>query len=196
MSTLPLPSADQPPPASRLNHLPLRISLWGIEAAVMADALQSHAKDQAGWSERLVIHAHCHTALQNPSAMSAESQRTHLSQWIAHELSTIQRPHLSLLVPAQSPSFEVNELALRTALAEANLGFQVLYGATLAERLRNAANAVALTARTYLPSAESARFAVTDIAKPTHPRMRSWSCEKCSDPECEHRLFTGLTAAQ
>lgn len=23
-------------------------------------------------------------------------------------------------------------------------------------------------------------------------RMRAWGCEKCSDPECEHRLFTSL----
>jgi hypothetical protein len=23
-------------------------------------------------------------------------------------------------------------------------------------------------------------------------RLRAWNCEKCSDPVCEHRLFTSL----
>lgn len=27
-------------------------------------------------------------------------------------------------------------------------------------------------------------------------RLRALGCEKCSDPECEHRLFTGLTGLQ
>ena len=26
-------------------------------------------------------------------------------------------------------------------------------------------------------------------------KMRSWGCEKCSDPICEHRLFTSLRLA-
>lgn len=160
----------------------------------MADALQSHADLQPGWSERIAIHAHCFDALQQPGAMRCEQQRTQLGQWLAHELKTFDQPHLSLLVPVQSPNFHANELALRSALTNSMMGFQVLYGATLQERLRNAANAIALTARALLPSSESAHFAITDIAKPTHPRMRAWSCEKCSDPECEHKLFSGLAA--
>ena len=29
---------------------------------------------------------------------------------------------------------------------------------------------------------------------PLAMRLRAWDCEKCSDPECEHRLFTSLVA--
>ncbi|WP_353234542.1 hypothetical protein [Diaphorobacter ruginosibacter] len=159
----------------------------------MARAMQDYADHQPGWSERLAMHAHCAVPAQ-AGHTAQQHAYTCTSEWLRNELKTFSPPHLSLLVPSLSPNFQSDELALRNALTQAQLGFQVLYGTTQDERLRNAANAIALAARMHLPSNENAYFTITDVAKPIHPRMRAWSCEKCSDPECEHRLFSSLTS--
>ena len=189
-----LPSAEPTPSPSRpaAPHQILHIAFWGVDAETLARDVQTHALTQPGWTERLHITAH-----DLPHANCQESSQEAMQTWLATELQTCgTRPHLSLLVPSEStPSAVVGDLQLRNALISANVGFQVLYGATTAERIRNTANAIALTAKAILPSSERACFVVSDIAKPIHPRMRSWSCEKCSDPECEHRLFTGLLPA-
>lgn len=64
---------------------------------------------------------------------------------------------------------------VRAALGRARIDYKVIYGSG-AERLRNAlmASDAILTPR---------------MQKNSDP---IWSCDKCSDPECEHRLFTGL----
>jgi nicotinamide riboside kinase len=64
---------------------------------------------------------------------------------------------------------------IRAALASASIGYKVIYGSG-PERLRNALMAIdaSLTPRKQKTSEQN------------------WSCDKCSDPECEHRLFTGL----
>jgi nicotinamide riboside kinase len=68
---------------------------------------------------------------------------------------------------------------VRAALVQAAIGYRVIYG----------------QGRTRLAHALAA------IGAPTHPSdaiegSGGWlgSCEKCSDPECEHRLFSRLTA--
>lgn len=62
---------------------------------------------------------------------------------------------------------------VRDILGKAGVPYRVVYGQG-EERLRNA-----LTAIEGDPRGE------------IRPR-RAWTCEKCSDPDCEHRLFTGL----
>lgn len=62
---------------------------------------------------------------------------------------------------------------VREVLAQAGVAFRVVYGQG-EERLKNA-----LAAIEGHPDGEIV------------PR-RAWNCEKCSDPDCEHRLFTGL----
>lgn len=67
---------------------------------------------------------------------------------------------------------------VRSALESAGVPYQVVYGAGAAR----VDNAMAALARAGLPGA------------PT-PGPRSawvWSCEQCSDPGCEHRLFRRL----
>ena len=63
---------------------------------------------------------------------------------------------------------------VRESLERARLPYRVVYG-TGDDRLMNALAA---------------------IGSATPPRSSSrpwtWSCDKCSDPDCEHRLFTGL----
>jgi nicotinamide riboside kinase len=65
---------------------------------------------------------------------------------------------------------------VREGLAKANVAYRVVYGAG-EERLRNALAAIEASSRGDLRS-NSERW--------------QWSCDKCSDPDCEHRLFSGL----
>ena len=69
----------------------------------------------------------------------------------------------------------------RARLQQANLPFQVIYGWGPA-RLRNAWAALAR----LLPVAP---FALENRATQSHWQLH---CEKCSDGDCEHRLFTAL----
>lgn len=69
---------------------------------------------------------------------------------------------------------------VRSGLQQAGVSFQVVYGSGPA-RLRNALDAlrrVGIFAGAPAPSGDG--------------RPWTWICDKCSDPECEHRLFTGL----
>lgn len=73
----------------------------------------------------------------------------------------------------------VNAL-LRTALARGSIPYQVVYGHGPA-RVQNALHAIdsiAGSKASHRPSKSLAAW--------------SWNCEKCSDPECEHRLFSDL----
>jgi hypothetical protein len=62
----------------------------------------------------------------------------------------------------------------------------VIYGQGLA-RLNNALLAMGLPPENEADwqRRELAQFALNEGRTP-------WLCEKCSDPDCEHRLFTGL----
>jgi nicotinamide riboside kinase len=71
---------------------------------------------------------------------------------------------------------------LRKSLGDAGVAYRVVYGLG-AQRLANALAAVD-------PAATAASGARADAA----PRWQ-WDCEKCSDPRCEHRLFTSKIAA-
>jgi nicotinamide riboside kinase len=65
---------------------------------------------------------------------------------------------------------------VRDALSRAGIGYRVVYGSG-PERL---AHALAAIDAALAPQAAQRGAAWT------------WSCEKCSDPQCEHRLFRGL----
>jgi nicotinamide riboside kinase len=62
---------------------------------------------------------------------------------------------------------------VREALEKGGVAYRVVYG-TGPERLENALVAIGQLER-----------------EPIRPDW-NWTCEKCSDPECEHRLFTRL----
>ena len=103
------------------------------------------------------------------------------------------------------------EHCLRTALGEARVPFQVLYGDPPA-RLRLAIAAIELYAARNARAAGSGGGAPAVAAQrllgvlPARPgehtfedgpangpqRLRAWGCEKCSDPVCEHALFQRL----
>lgn len=71
---------------------------------------------------------------------------------------------------------------VRSALSKAGIGYKVVYG-NGPERLANALAAIEATAAVSRSAPRLDR-----------PRAWQWSCEKCGDPDCEHRLFTGMLA--
>lgn len=84
---------------------------------------------------------------------------------------------------------EACDTRLRAALAAAAIPYRVVYG-TGEQRTRNALIAI----QNIAPKAysTSARAAWETENTPRAARLRAWNCEKCSDPACEHRLFTAL----
>jgi nicotinamide riboside kinase len=77
---------------------------------------------------------------------------------------------------------------LRRALERAGISYRVVYGQGH-QRLNNALLALGLpgeddAART---TRENAQFAINQ-------GRTVWQCNECSDPACEHKLFTGLLA--
>lgn len=70
---------------------------------------------------------------------------------------------------------------VRSALQKAKLPYQVVYGAGPA-RL---ASALAALARMGIAAGAAA-------PEESSRRPWVWACDKCSDPECEHKLFRGL----
>ncbi len=80
---------------------------------------------------------------------------------------------------------EATDAALRRELQAAGIGFQTVYGQGT-RRLQAALRAVgAALGRALLPD---------------DPLLRQgsgrWRCEACSDPDCEHRLFSALLAGR
>ena len=98
-------------------------------------------------------------------------------------LMGLDQPGNATVDPATKAS---QDSALREQLHALGLPYRVIYGAG-PNRLANALLALGLPA----PDAgaqqarEQAQF---DLNRGRTP----WSCEKCSDPDCEHKLFTGL----
>ena len=83
---------------------------------------------------------------------------------------------------------------LRAALTAADVSYHVVYGHD-AQRATQALVAI----RNIAISADSTMGteAFDTSGSIGQARLRAWNCEKCSDPVCEHRLFTrlaGLTA--
>lgn len=74
---------------------------------------------------------------------------------------------------------------LRRELQSAGLAFQTVYG-THEQRLHNALRALSSLLTPLLGHAPVATNAVQTSGRP------GWVCEACSDPDCEHRLFTAL----
>lgn len=73
---------------------------------------------------------------------------------------------------------------VRQALADAGVAYRVVYG-TGGERLRNAIGAIDSIAEGALRTRAAGQ---NDLDRKSWP----WSCDKCGDPGCEHRLFTRL----
>ncbi len=101
---------------------------------------------------------------------------------------------LDLPCPAEErPAQEAADARLRAALDGAGHAYKVVYGLG-EQRIEHALNAIKNIAISAYPSSARANFYAKNSAQTT--RLRAWDCEKCSDPECEHRLFTTLVGHQ
>ena len=75
---------------------------------------------------------------------------------------------------------------IRAALARGKINYQVVYGGGDA-RFENALKCITLATATRNPTTRPA----SEAARASKPNQ-NWVCERCSDPDCEHRLFTSL----
>lgn len=75
---------------------------------------------------------------------------------------------------------------LRAALARGKIDYQVVYG-TGELRFANALKCI--EAFTLARQSQRQQASPRDMTLETR---QTWACERCSDPECEHRLFTSL----
>jgi hypothetical protein len=85
---------------------------------------------------------------------------------------------------------------LRALLQRQQQPYRVIYGTPI-QRVKSVLAMLPAACPTPEPSlpAAAAEASPPAGAGPTaerRARMRAWGCEKCSDPECEHRLFTSL----
>lgn len=92
--------------------------------------------------------------------------------------------------PDQQPAREAADARLRAALVRAGRAYRVVYGHG-ERRTENALQAIKSIAVSAYGTSARGTFDSDSSAKSA--RLRAWNCEKCSDPECEHRLFTALT---
>lgn len=92
--------------------------------------------------------------------------------------------HVSTLEPAQ----EAADQSIRAALAHGALAYRVLYG-TPDERLAHALHAV----QSLLAPAQIRPRQKAGSGTPKNQPW-VWMCDKCSDPQCEHKLLTALLA--
>jgi nicotinamide riboside kinase len=85
------------------------------------------------------------------------------------------------------------DAALRDILHAATIDFEVIYG--LGEQRLQAAIQALNAMHSIAPHAENTRVNALKIPENNMamtPQPWIWTCDKCSDPDCEHRLFTRL----
>ena len=108
-------------------------------------------------------------------------------QQFAHDATLGATEPLQNASPADKQNQEAADAAIRAALIDAQIAFQVLYGSR-DERLAQAIEAI----ESLLPAQTR--------PQPQHPPETKkpwvWLCDKCSDPQCEHRLLTDLLASR
>lgn len=84
---------------------------------------------------------------------------------------------------------------LRSLLQQNNTPFEVIYGHG-EQRLKNAVAAVTRLTNSPSNATDSIAPHADSAGRKDQNALKNWqwNCEKCSDPDCEHRLFTGLPA--
>lgn len=103
-----------------------------------------------------------------------------------HDFALLLGLDQSVSNAASQTERQQHDAELREQLQAMGKPYRVVYG-TGATRLHNALLALGLDSedKAIWQARQDAQF---DLNRGRTP----WSCEKCSDPDCEHRLFTGL----
>lgn len=122
-------------------------------------------------------HSERHALLR---ALAPRLQGTGFDAQVIDDVGELQRPALALLLAPRDAAGEAEDLRWRERLAGAGIGFSVLHGDEKAQ-LDGAWRLIQpLLGQVPEPDAASAGSRWV------------WSCDKCSDPACEHRLFQDL----
>jgi nicotinamide riboside kinase len=79
---------------------------------------------------------------------------------------------------------------LRDSLQTAAISFEVIYGLG-EQRLQAATKAINTINSIASRAINTPSTALKDLENTSKPWV--WTCDKCSDPDCEHQLFTRLT---
>lgn len=103
-----------------------------------------------------------------------------------HDFALLMGLDLPCIGPVDPGAREREDSRLRQRLHALDLPYRVVYGAGRA-RLTNGLLALGLAVPDV--SVQQTRI---DAQFELNRGRTPWSCEKCSDPACEHKLFTGL----
>jgi hypothetical protein len=192
------------PLAHLLHPVIALVGAPGAGASVLAQALQSsgatksvtvthnEALEKAFIEMHVQASAPCIAEHRSHNATSTDFRRA---------LQSHRNAALTLVMGLDQPAplqdratQEACDALIRQALNSAGVAFTVVYGQG-GQRLRNALIAIESIASTADRKSASDHSGLENTArKPA--RRRTWDCEKCSDPECEHRLFTTLIAGR
>jgi nicotinamide riboside kinase len=133
--------------------------------------------------QRLLQHASAPVDTESPEFKEALAQQRHFDHSLLLGLDLAPSLHAQLHQGAAERSRM--DTLLRRSLAQGEVPFQVIYGIG-EERLRQA-----LTALSALqPPEPKPKTLPTETPNPRKPWV--WSCDKCSDPVCEHKLLSDL----
>jgi hypothetical protein len=145
----------------------------GTGAPALAEALQHRLADSAMTAQEIAV-------ADAPQLPTAIRHTLHSAA-----ITLLMGLDLPCAAPEQARR-EACDAHLRALLADAAVRYHVVYGQG-PERVENALNAInSIAVKPYAISAN-------DVSDAKSMRLRAWDCEKCSDPECEHRLFSALT---
>ena len=167
------------------NH-PLRLALLGGSDAtvrLLADAL-AEAASGSGWSVQIETPAY---------TPELQAELTRFDLVLLAGLQSNGSPSADVL----NKQAQQAEQALRKALASANIPYQVLYG-THPERLARALHALESLLAERAPASRPVSAGSASLVAWPKPRPKPWvwSCDKCSDPQCEYRLLSDLLASR
>jgi energy-coupling factor transporter ATP-binding protein EcfA2 len=145
----------------------------------------------------LLAHGHSvllsHRPVAFPADASAGTRHAPVDWWIteASMPSPVSGPDLTTLLmgldlPGLGPEQQKEDHLLRQALSSTPMAFRIVYGAGI-HRLNNALLALGLTELNPAAGQDRARSQFN-----INGGRDTWVCNDCSDPDCEHTLFTRL----
>jgi len=121
------------------------------------------------------------------TAVGADALPAGLPRFDLVLLAGLEAPYKAVTDVDAATDPEAADQSIRTALTRADVSYRVLYG-TADERLAHALQAL----ESLLPAASRPRQSASPGGLKSQPWV--WMCDKCSDPQCEHRLLTALLA--
>lgn len=129
------------------------------------------------------------TVAQTPMATAPAHWRIEEASRLPHTQDPMRTTLLmGMDLPGLDTGLQLEDSLLRQSLALAATPFRVVYGTGMA-RLNNALLALGL------PGEEASTWLERESHQYNINRGRdAWVCNACSDPGCEHQLFTGLLA--